>query len=109
MASRMLRVLIPTQRLRDVFDDDFPLPERGPSFDEAAVVGGNLWVRAVGSRSDGTRVWYVLDPSQNRVAGRLAIPTDWGVLGGDEDTVLVLRRDAFDVEFLELYRVNRTP
>lgn len=97
------------EQLRAVFGDEFPVPEHDPSIAEAVAVGDQLWLKVVPELGATTARWYVVDPDEGSVPAQLRIPSEWKVLGGDRDGVLILRRTDFDVEVLGVYPVDKVP
>jgi hypothetical protein len=94
-------------RVRAVFGASFPLPPVLPAIEDARVVGTHSWLRAVSKTPRGTVTWYVLDPVRERFIARVELPHDWRVLGGSDRSVLVLRRDDLDTEYIEQYDLLR--
>lgn len=73
----------------------------------ARAVGAQLWVEAFPATEDQPGSWYMLDLNRARVIGQISIPRGWRVLGGAGQSVLVLRRDEFDVEVVAVHDIQR--
>jgi hypothetical protein len=94
------------QRLREVYER-IPHTELAPSVRRLATIGGLLWVEVFPSPGYRTVEWLVVDPAAQRVRARITLPADLRVLGGDDRRLFVLARDAFDVESVRVYDVQR--
>jgi len=78
--------------------------ESQPAYDALVVdSGGRIWVRAPIDRA--STEWRVFAADGSYV-GALALPEDAEVLDADESHVLLLRRDRFDVESVELWELS---
>jgi len=89
-----------------------PVAERFPAFDILLVAAdGALWVRdAVREHTDdGMRRWTRFSSDGTVVHGRLEHRAALRVLRIDGDRVLVVERDALDVEQLVVYRLREMP
>jgi hypothetical protein len=54
-----------------------------------------------------TTQWFIVDVVAGRVVARAALPNRWRLLGGADDSLIVLQRDQFDVESVAVYDVQR--
>lgn len=82
-------------------------PDRIPAFSRlVADETGRLWARRWEPPFHaGPMVWRVFDTSGEQVA-RVRLPARSRLMWAGEDQILVLMRDEFDVERLELYRIE---
>ncbi|MDQ8165868.1 MAG: hypothetical protein P3A28_08960 [Gemmatimonadota bacterium] len=94
-------------RLNAVFGSGFPIPRELSTIESLRVMGPNVWLRAFPVRADSMASWFVLNPAAGRVIARLLIHKNWQLLGGDEHTALVLRRDSDGVEYVAVMPVVR--
>ncbi len=86
---------------------EMPAPERMPAYQQIATdVLGHLWVSEYRLPGDDTPVWTVFDPEGGLVA-RLALPPRVGVLEIGEDYLLGRLVDELDVEYVQLFRLER--
>jgi hypothetical protein len=91
--------------IREVFGDDFPIPEFAPLFSEAQSVAHQVWLRSTGRESGDDALWTVVDVEAGEVLGTVAIPKGWQVLGGGNRSVLILQRDALDQQHVAIYEM----
>lgn len=96
-------------RVREAFGQGFPVPagEHRPLIQKMTVVGSDLWLQSIPEAKDAGTTWYILDPANARLAGRISLPRDWTVLGGNDRMVVIKARDDLDVEYVRVYSVIR--
>jgi len=87
-----------------------PHPETYPAFAAELHVDADLhlWVRESTPRGTQESVWSVFS-SEGELLGSVGLPVQVRLLDLGIDYLLVLRRDDLDVEYVELYRLRRTP
>jgi hypothetical protein len=84
-----------------------PAPDVFPPYARlAADVLGYLWVEDYPRPGDETSVWTIFDPN-GALVGRVTTPDDVFPLEIGEDYLLGVRRDELDVEYVEVYTVER--
>ena len=77
-------------------------------FDKVEIGDGVLvWVREY-VLDEVEATWQVLDPETGSIAARLRAPAAWEMLRPGPDFLVVLERDAFDVELVRVYAVRRS-
>ena len=107
------------QAVQDGSEDEEALREARRRFDETTIHEtmpafaslvtdrlGNLWVQEYGAPGDRAAVWSVFD-AQGAVIGRLTMPPRFRPFDIGEDVVLGRRVDDLDVEYVEMYRLDR--
>lgn len=67
---------------------------------------GYLWVEEYRPDWEGPASWVVFD-SQGHLAAQINLPDDLTLMDVGEDYVLAVRRDYLDVEYVQLFRLNR--
>jgi hypothetical protein len=67
---------------------------------------GTLWVGSARRPSDGVPRWTVFD-QEGRMIGELTVPERFGILEAGEDYVLGRWRDELDVEYVQVYRLEK--
>jgi hypothetical protein len=67
---------------------------------------GTLWVGSARRPSDSVPRWTVFD-REGRMIGELTVPERFGILEAGEDYVLGRWRDELDVEYVQLYRLEK--
>jgi len=87
-----------------------PHPETYPACAAELHVDADrhLWVRESTPLGSQESVWSVFS-SEGELLGAVELPVRVRLLDVGIDYLLVLRRDAFDVEYVELYRLRRAP
>ncbi len=84
-----------------------PMPDTHPVFEAFFVARtGELWVRLASGAEDTTWRFDVFSPA-GELEAVVEMPRLHRVLDIGEDHVLGVARDAFDVEYVELYRIMR--
>jgi hypothetical protein len=84
-----------------------PLPSHFPAHDRLVVDGaGFLWVQEYRKPGEGEAAWLVFDPVGKLVA-RLNIPEGLNLLEIGLDYLLGVSKDELDVEYVQLFAVNR--
>jgi hypothetical protein len=92
--------------MREVFGEDFPMPEYAPILHGIATAGDHLWLQAYAPTGAALREWYAMSISEGRPVGRVSLQRGSLVMGGTEARVFVLERDEFDVEYVAVYEVE---
>jgi hypothetical protein len=89
------------------FLDRAPRGDRVPMFDQVEIGdAGLVWVREY--VLDGEEAtWQVLDPATGGLVGRLTLSAAWEMLRPSPDALVVLERDALDVEIVRVYAIRR--
>jgi hypothetical protein len=87
-----------------------PHPETYPAFAGELRVDGDqdLWVRESTPPETQQSAWSVFS-REGKLLGNVELPVRAKLLDVGTDYVLILRRDALDVEYVELYRLRRAP
>lgn len=85
------------------------LPRFYPYYGRPRAAGGALWVPDYGPAPGGGSAWTVYSQAGDLVGRVTASALDISVLAADDDTVVLLTRDAFDVETVELRRMMELP
>jgi hypothetical protein len=95
-------------RIRMVFGRSFPLPrnERAPAVTDLRTAGTLLWIRHLASPGEPLATWFLADPREPRLVGSLRLPRDWGILGGSDGEVVILRKDGNGVEHVAVYELE---
>lgn len=84
------------------------VPERTPSFRELrGTEGGEVWVSLYDPQPDSETTWLVFDPS-GALLGSVVTPDGVSVRWIDDDFLLGVVRDEFDVPYLRRYPLSRT-
>jgi len=93
-----------------LFDRLPPHPETYPAFAAELHVDADLhlWVRESTPVGTQESMWSIFS-SEGQLLGNVRLPKQVRLLDVGIDYLLVLRRDAFDVEYVELYRLRRAP
>lgn len=94
---------------RAVEEDRSELPARAthPFFDSIAFDGsGHVWLREPSADEDGPRRWQVFDP-EGRWLGPVETPPGLRVTEIDEDYVVGVRRDEYEVEYVRVHGLAR--
>lgn len=87
---------------------DIPFPSTMPAFGDLQVdAAGNLWVLEVPSPGDDRRIWTVFDTA-GRMLGTIETPPGVAVREIGRDYLLGTWSDELDVEYVRLYRLDRT-
>lgn len=88
--------------------DDMPLVEAFPAFASVLVDRlGYLWVREYRLPGDTGRLWTVFDP-EGRALGLFEMPGSFSVEEIGQDYILGTREDALDIEYVELWSLDRS-
>jgi hypothetical protein len=106
----LLRVAGPgsaSQRIQVVFGPAFPAPSERTPVESGAVVGEQVWLRAIASGSPGRAEYWIVDVPSARLAAKLQLPFGSRVLGGDDRHVLVVETDSLGVESVSVYEQPR--
>jgi hypothetical protein len=84
-----------------------PRGDHVPMFDKLEVSStGRVWVREYALEGD-TATWQVLDPDEGGTVARVTVPSSWQILRVSPTHLVVLQRDAYDVEMVRVYAVGR--
>lgn len=110
----LLALVEPTQlqmreRISRVFGAEFPVPRYAAVAQRAVAVGSAVWFQGYPDSPDARATWYAVSAAPTRVVAQIDLPRDWVVLGGDDNTVLVLQRDDLGVERVSVYTVDKPP
>ncbi len=96
------------QRRQETFLAEVPFPDRLPAYSRLLVDDvGYLWVEEYRIPMSPQSVWQVFDSSGTWL-GRWDAPRGLRVFQFGRDFVIGVRRDEFDVEYVELYALDRT-
>jgi len=88
---------------------DMPLPSTFPAFADLIVdAQGNLWVLDYTRPGDEARSWTVFS-ADGRALGSVATPPGVRVLEIGRDHLLGVWQDDLDVQYVRLYRLDRSP
>jgi hypothetical protein len=83
------------------------LPERKPAYGRLIVdADDNLWVAEYERHRDAMNRWNVFDPD-GRWLGAVSTPAGLMIHEIGSDYLLGVRRDEFDVEYVQLYELRR--
>lgn len=86
--------------------DEMPHPDSVPAIWDANVASdGTIILGEFPHPSRSTRTWWLLGASDG-AAKALELPQGHELLDVRRDTALLLRKDAFDVEWIDLYRLG---
>lgn len=86
--------------------DEAPYPDSLPAYRQIETdVLGMVWVQEYYDADAETAAWSVFD-RDGRWLTDVAIPTDWQLLDIGDDYLLVLVRDAYDVETVRRHRLR---
>ncbi len=94
---------------REAFLRDREYAETLPAFERLLTDDeGRLWISEYGLHRPGEppRVWWVVEPGGD-VLGRVELPVGFRLLRVEEDELLGVERDEFDVPYLVGYRLRR--
>jgi hypothetical protein len=87
--------------------DAMPHHETFPAFESfTGDAAGHFWVRDYLPPDDERSIWTVFD-SEGTALGKVETPVDLRVLEIGEDYILGVLRDELDVEWLQLYALNK--
>lgn len=84
-----------------------PIPDTHPAFEELVVDRmGFLWVRSPSPTGAAQLRWDVFSP-EGILTATVAVPAVWRVLEIGEDYLLAVSRDDYEVEYVEMYEIQR--
>jgi hypothetical protein len=87
--------------------NSLPLRPHVPAVRRMLAIAGQLWVEQYPLPGDTTLRWWVVSPATLRVLAFLDMPPGLRLLGGNEQGLLLLTRDADDVEVVQLRGIDR--